>query len=122
MPLDDGVTLLDDRQISARLGPRAAVAAMHQAITDAERGILAAPARVTSDLGDGRLVFTTGARAGQWFGYRSYDTFGAEPGAQVVVAGTPATGRASPAARRQSLACGPARRVARGTRCTRPTS
>jgi ornithine cyclodeaminase/alanine dehydrogenase-like protein (mu-crystallin family) len=84
-PPDGGMMLLDDRQISARLGPRAAVAAMRQAITDAERGILAAPARVTSDLGDGRLVFTTGARAGQWFGYRSYDTFGAEPGAQVVV-------------------------------------
>ncbi len=77
--------LFDDGQISARLGPRAAVAAMRQAITDAERGILTAPARVTSDLGQGRLVFTTGARAGQWFGYRSYDTFGADPGTQVVV-------------------------------------
>jgi len=77
--------LLDDGQISARLGSRAAVAAMRQAIADSERGILAAPARVTSDLGEGRLVFTTGARAGEWFGYRSYDTFGAEPGAQVVV-------------------------------------
>lgn len=77
--------LLDDRQISARLGPRAAVAAMREAIADSERGILTAPPRVTSDLGEGRLVFTTGARAGEWFGYRSYDTFGAEPGAQVVV-------------------------------------
>ncbi len=47
--------------------------------------MLAAPARVSSDLGQGRLIFTTGARAGQWFGYRSYDTFGADPGAQVVV-------------------------------------
>jgi len=77
--------LLDDGQISARLGPRDAVAAMRQAIADSERGILAAPARVTSDLGAGRLVFTTGARADEWFGYRSYDTFGADPGAQVVV-------------------------------------
>jgi len=77
--------LLDDGQISARLGPRAAVAAMRQAITDSERGILAAPIRVSSDLGEGRLVFTTGARAGEWFGYRSYDTFGADPGAQIVV-------------------------------------
>jgi ornithine cyclodeaminase len=40
---------------------------------------------VAADLGDGRLIFTTGARAGRWFGYRSYDTFGASPGAQVVV-------------------------------------
>ncbi len=30
--------LLDDGQISARLTPQAAVAAMRQAITDAERG------------------------------------------------------------------------------------
>ena len=72
--------LLDDGQISARLTPQAAVAAMRQAITDAERGVLAAPARVASDLGQGRLIFTTGARAGEWFGYRSYDTFGADPG------------------------------------------
>ena len=77
--------MLDDGQISARLAPQAAVAAMRQAITDAERGVLAAPARVASDLGQGRLIFTTGARAGEWFGYRSYDTFGADPGAQVVV-------------------------------------
>ena len=77
--------LLDDGQISARLTPQAAVAAMRQAIADAERGVLAAPARVSSDLGQGRLIFTTGARAGEWFGYRSYDTFGADPGAQVVV-------------------------------------
>jgi hypothetical protein len=43
MPPGDGVMLLDDRQISARLSPRGAVAAMRQAITDAERGTLAAP-------------------------------------------------------------------------------
>ena len=77
--------LLDDVQISARLTPRAAVAAMRQAIADAERGVLAAPARVSSDLGQGRLIFTTGARAGEWFGYRSYDTFGADPGADLAV-------------------------------------
>jgi ornithine cyclodeaminase/alanine dehydrogenase-like protein (mu-crystallin family) len=78
--------LLDDAQIGARISAPMAVAAMRQALTDAERGTLAAPARVASDLGDGRLVFTTGAHPGRWFGYRSYDTFGAAPGAQVVVA------------------------------------
>ena len=87
--------LLDDGQISARLTPRAAVAAMRQAVADAERGVLAAPARVASDLGQGRLIFTTGARAGEWFGYRSYDTFGADPGAQVVVVHDWRTGLAS---------------------------
>jgi ornithine cyclodeaminase/alanine dehydrogenase-like protein (mu-crystallin family) len=77
--------LLDDDQISARISPGMATAAMRRALTDAERGDLAAPARVTSDLGDGKLIFTTGARPGRWFGYRSYDTFGTDPGTQLVV-------------------------------------
>jgi len=117
--------LLDDGQISARLTPRAAVAAMRQAIADAERGVLAAPARVSSDLGQGRLIFTTGARAGEWFGYRSYDTFGTDPGAQVVAgcgAGTPGTGRASPAGPKRSLGWRPARRAAPRTPSAPPTS
>lgn len=41
-------------------------------------------ARVHADLGDGRIVFTTGRLRGSWFGYRSYDTFAAEPGSQLV--------------------------------------
>jgi len=56
-----------------------------QALADAERGILIAPQRVAADLGPGRLVITAGARAPNWFGYRSYDTLGTDPGAQVVV-------------------------------------
>jgi ornithine cyclodeaminase/alanine dehydrogenase-like protein (mu-crystallin family) len=75
-----------DDDVRARLHAGAAVAAMGQAVVDAERGVLQAPPRVSADLGEGRLVFTTGARRGRWFGYRSYDSFGAVPGAQVVVA------------------------------------
>lgn len=38
-------------------------------------------------------MFTTGALEGEWFGYRSYDSFGAEPGEQVVVLHDWETGR-----------------------------
>jgi len=82
-----------DDDVRARLDAGAAVAAMRQALVDAERGVLRAPPRVSADVGGGRLVFTTGARRGRWFGYRSYDTFAAEPGAQVVVAHDWQTGR-----------------------------
>jgi ornithine cyclodeaminase/alanine dehydrogenase-like protein (mu-crystallin family) len=74
-----------DDDVRAGLGAGAAVAAMRQALVDRERGVLRAPPRVSVDLGEGRLVFTSGAHRGRWFGYRSYDTFEAVPGAQVVV-------------------------------------
>jgi ornithine cyclodeaminase/alanine dehydrogenase-like protein (mu-crystallin family) len=77
--------VLDDEALLARLTPRAAVGAMRQALLDAEHGDLAAPPRLAAQLGDGRLVFTAGARRGAWFGYRSYDTFGLGSGEQVVV-------------------------------------
>jgi ornithine cyclodeaminase len=37
--------------------------------------------------------FTTGRLRGSWFGYRSYDTFPAEPGSQVVVVQDEASGQ-----------------------------
>lgn len=77
--------VLDDHEVRARLGAEAAVAAIRQALLDVERGSLVAPPRVSADLGSARLVFTAGAATGRWFGYRSYDTAGADPGAQVVV-------------------------------------
>lgn len=77
--------LLDDGVLRTRLDAGTAVAAIRQAVIDAERGTMAAPPRVFADLGAGRLVFTAGARTGKWFGYRSYDTFGLVPGEQVVV-------------------------------------
>jgi ornithine cyclodeaminase/alanine dehydrogenase-like protein (mu-crystallin family) len=78
-------TVLTDSDISTRLDARTAVAWMRDALVDAHEGRLRTPTRVSTDLGDGRLVFTTGALQGEWYGYRSYDTFETEPGAQVVV-------------------------------------
>ena len=57
---------------------------MGEAIDANNRGDLVAPPRVHADLGDGRIVFTTGRLRGSWFGYRSYDTFPTEPGSQLV--------------------------------------
>ncbi len=58
---------------------------MRQAVLAAEEGRLVAPPRVSADLGQGRVVFTAGALDGEWFGYRSYDTFDNDPGQQLVV-------------------------------------
>lgn len=87
--------VLDDEQVRLRLDAGRAVAAVRRALLDAERGDLVAPPRVSAELGDGRLVFTAGARAGSWFGYRSYDTFDTQPGEQVVVVHDRADGRVS---------------------------
>lgn len=77
--------VLDDEALRGRLAPGIAVAAMRQALLDAEHGDMVAPPRLSAELGDGRLVITAGARRGEWFGYRSYDTFGFSSGDQVVV-------------------------------------
>lgn len=77
--------VLTDTDVARRLDPRTAVDWIREALLDAHSGRLLTPPRVSTDLGDGRLTFTTGALAGEWFGYRSYDSFDNEPGAQVVV-------------------------------------
>ncbi|MFI6833168.1 ornithine cyclodeaminase family protein [Kribbella sp. NPDC050241] len=79
------VDVLTDADITARLQPAAAVGWMREAILAAHAGRLHTPPRVSTVLGDGRLVFTTGALTGEWFGYRSYDSFDTDPGSQVVV-------------------------------------
>jgi len=78
-------TILYDDDICSRLEARDAVRWMGEAIDAHYRGDLVAPPRVHADIGDGRIVFTTGRLRGSWFGYRSYDTFPAKPGSQVVV-------------------------------------
>ena len=65
------VSLIGDEQLCAGLDAATAVSAMRRAMADAERGTLIAPPRVAADLGPGRVVFSAGARAGDWFGYRS---------------------------------------------------
>jgi ornithine cyclodeaminase/alanine dehydrogenase-like protein (mu-crystallin family) len=83
---DVGVELiLRDRDVLTWLTAADAVRWAGEAVDAHHRGELVAPARVHADFGDGRLVFTTGQLRGSWFGYRSYDTFPADPGAQVVV-------------------------------------
>ncbi|WP_328328488.1 hypothetical protein OHA70_03655 [Kribbella sp. NBC_00382] len=79
------VTVLTDSDIAARLDARSAVGWMRSALLAEHRGELHSPPRVSTPLGDGRLVFTTGALEGEWYGYRSYDSFDTSPGAQVVV-------------------------------------
>lgn len=86
------LVLYDDDDIRSQLSARDAVRWMGEAIDAHHRGDLVAPPRVHTDLGDGRLVFTTGQLRGSWFGYRSYDTFPAEPGSQVVVVHDEASG------------------------------
>jgi ornithine cyclodeaminase/alanine dehydrogenase-like protein (mu-crystallin family) len=86
------VTVLNDDDIRSRLAAADAVRWMGEAIDAHHRGELVAPPRAHTDLGEGRLIFTTGRLRGSWFGYRSYDTFPASPGEQVVVVHDEATG------------------------------
>lgn len=78
-------TVLTDADVASRLDAKTAVAWMRDALREAHAGRLHTPPRVSTDLGDGRLIFTTGALQDEWYGYRSYDSFGSTPGAQVVV-------------------------------------
>lgn len=85
--------VLHDGEVLDRLSAARAVRWMGEAIDAHHRGELVAPPRVHADFGEGRLVFTTGHLRGSWFGYRSYDTVGADPGAQVVVVHDETSGR-----------------------------
>ncbi len=78
-------TIMYDDDIRLQLHATDAVRWMAEAVDAHHRGELVAPPRAHTDLGDGRIVFTTGRLRGSWFGYRSYDTFPSDPGSQVVV-------------------------------------
>jgi ornithine cyclodeaminase len=90
---DGAVLLLTDDDIAARLDAPTAVGAMRDALLAAHRGALIAPPRATATLEGGRLVMTAGHLADEWYGFRSYDTFGHEPGEQLVVLHDARTGR-----------------------------
>jgi len=77
--------MFDDQEIRQVLKPEVAVAVMRQALLNAENGILRSPPRVAADLESGKIVYTSGALQDEWFGYRSYDTFGRAKGENVVV-------------------------------------
>jgi ornithine cyclodeaminase/alanine dehydrogenase-like protein (mu-crystallin family) len=85
MELGIMLTVLTDADIESRLDARTAVAWMREALADVHSGRLQSPPRVSTEFGEGNLVFTTGALAEEWYGYRSYDTFDTTPGAEVVV-------------------------------------
>lgn len=86
------VPVITDSFLNGSMTAEQAVGWMREAVLAAEQGDLNAPPRVSTELGDGRLVFTTGALDGEWFGYRSYDSFGLEHGEQMVVVHSARTG------------------------------
>ncbi|MEV4464578.1 ornithine cyclodeaminase family protein [Micromonospora echinofusca] len=76
--------LLADSDVAAALDAPTTVAAMRDALLAAYAGRLVAPPRAAAPLGGGRMVLTAGHLTGEWYGYRSYDTFG-HPGSEQVV-------------------------------------
>jgi ornithine cyclodeaminase/alanine dehydrogenase-like protein (mu-crystallin family) len=77
--------LLTDDDIRRLLAARRAVSWTRTALLDADAGRLVSPARVHTELGAGRLVFTCGALEAEWYGYRSHDTLPTSTGEQLVV-------------------------------------
>ena len=84
--------IIADDQIRSHLNAADAVRWMGEAIDDHHRGNLIAPPRTHAEFEGGRIVYTAGRLRGSWFGYRSYDTFPAEPGEQVIVLHDESTG------------------------------
>ncbi|RIV40788.1 ornithine cyclodeaminase family protein [Micromonospora radicis] len=84
--------LVSDPEVSATLDAATTVAAMRQALLAAYQGRLVAPPRTAAPLAGGRLVLTAGQLVGQWYGYRSYDTFGHPEAEQLVVLHDAGTG------------------------------
>ncbi|TWJ23408.1 ornithine cyclodeaminase [Micromonospora endolithica] len=77
--------LVTDQEVAATLDAAATVAAMRDALRAAYAGRLVAPPRASASLAGGRMVLTAGHLTGEWYGYRSYDTFGLPESAQLVV-------------------------------------
>ncbi|MFC0006220.1 ornithine cyclodeaminase family protein [Micromonospora siamensis] len=77
--------LFSDADVAAALDAPGAVAAMRDALLAAYQGRLIAPPRAAAPLGGGRMVLTAGHLTGEWYGFRSYDTFGHPEAEQVVV-------------------------------------
>ncbi|QKW12814.1 ornithine cyclodeaminase family protein [Verrucosispora sp. NA02020] len=76
--------LITDPEVAAALDAATTVDAMRHALLAAYEGRLVAPPRAAAPLGGGRMVLTAGHLRDEWYGYRSYDTFG-HPGAEQVV-------------------------------------
>ncbi|GAA4562225.1 ornithine cyclodeaminase [Micromonospora coerulea] len=77
--------LFSDADVAASLDAPVTVAAMREALLAAHAGRLVAPPRASAPLGGGRMMLTAGQLTGEWYGFRSYDTFGHPEGGQLVV-------------------------------------
>ncbi|MFI6759547.1 ornithine cyclodeaminase family protein [Micromonospora sp. NPDC050417] len=77
--------LFTDTEVAARLDAPTAVEAMREALLAAYAGRLVAPPRASAPLRGGRLVTTAGQLDDEWYGFRSYDTFGHPESEQLVV-------------------------------------
>jgi len=84
--------LYADSEVAAALDAATTVDAMRAALVAAYEGRLVAPPRAAAPLGGGRLMFTAGHLVGEWYGFRSYDTFGHPQGEQLVVLHDAGTG------------------------------
>ncbi|MGC1212154.1 MAG: ornithine cyclodeaminase family protein, partial [Micromonospora sp.] len=77
--------LFSDEDVAATLDAPRTVDAMRDALLAAYQGRLIAPPRASASLGGGRMVLTAGHLTGEWYGFRSYDTFGHPESGQLVV-------------------------------------
>ncbi|MGW4463427.1 ornithine cyclodeaminase family protein [Micromonospora sp. NPDC004704] len=85
--------LLTDDEVAQRLDGTTAVAAMRAALLAAYSGRLVAPPRASAALHGGRLVTAAGQLTEEWYGFRSYDTFGHPDAEQLVVLHDAGSGR-----------------------------
>lgn len=85
--------LLTDADITTVLDGPSAVAAMRAAMLESHVGRLVAPPRGAVPLRGGRLVTAAGQFGDEWYGFRSYDTFGHADGEQLVILHDAGTGR-----------------------------
>ncbi|WP_422750089.1 ornithine cyclodeaminase family protein [Micromonospora sp. WMMD1219] len=84
--------LFSDDDVAAAVDAPLTVAAMRDALLAAYAGRLIAPPRASAPLDGGRMVLTAGHLTGQWYGFRSYDTFGHPESGQLVVLHDATTG------------------------------
>ena len=77
--------VLFDRDVRAGLDAESAVRAARRAVTDSYRGLLSAPPRLHSGLGENGLVFTAGGYDGGVVGFRVYGLWPGESDQAVLV-------------------------------------
>jgi ornithine cyclodeaminase len=85
--------LFTDAEVADRLDGPTAVEAMRAALLAAYSGRLVAPPRASATLHGGRLVTSAGHLVDEWYGFRSYDTFGHPAADQLVVLHDAESGR-----------------------------